>query len=173
MKRPLTTFSSPSRSIQPYSTPGSIWPPLTPSNTFPASTSEDNNRLAQQAIDAYKAVLEKDPKNITSVKGIGYLYLNMKKFDQAKDYYRKASELDPNDPEPHYTIGVIDWTQMYQPAHGRARQAGSQAGDESLKDKKVCAQLKQKNSALIAGRNGRAEQGAANCGPTTTTPWPT
>ena len=26
-----------------------------------------------------------------------------------------ASELDPNDPEPYYSIGVIDWTAAYQP----------------------------------------------------------
>ena len=26
-----------------------------------------------------------------------------------------ASELDPNDPEPYYSIGVIDWTSCYQP----------------------------------------------------------
>ncbi len=115
---------------------------------IPGVESEDNIRLAQQAIDAYKAVLEKDPKNITSVKGIGYLYLNMKKFDQAKDYYRKASELDPNDPEPHYTIGVIDWTQVYQPAMEERAKLGLK-GDESLKDKKVCAQLKQENAPLI------------------------
>jgi len=28
--------------------------------------------------------------------------MQMKKFNDAKEYYRKATELDPNDPEPYY-----------------------------------------------------------------------
>jgi len=39
----------------------------------------------------------------------------MKQFDKAKEFYRKATELDPNDPEPYYSVAVIDWTQTYQP----------------------------------------------------------
>ena len=38
-------------------------------------------------------MLERDPKNINSVKGIAYLYLQMKKFEDAKTYYRKAIAL--------------------------------------------------------------------------------
>ena len=41
---------------------------------IPGADTEDNNRMAQQAIDQYKAVLERDPKNVNSVKGIAYLY---------------------------------------------------------------------------------------------------
>jgi tetratricopeptide (TPR) repeat protein len=36
---------------------------------------------------------------VGSVKGIAYLYLQMKKFDQAKEYYKKAAAIDPKDPE--------------------------------------------------------------------------
>src|SRR6185312_2718166 len=46
---------------------------------IPGVDAEDNNRLGQNAIDQYSAVLERDPKNINSVKGIAYLYLQMKK----------------------------------------------------------------------------------------------
>jgi len=35
----------------------------------------------------------------------------MKKFEDAKTYYRKAIAFDPNDPEPYYSVTVIDWTQ--------------------------------------------------------------
>src|ERR1700755_2727227 len=35
---------------------------------IPGADTEDNNRMGQQAIDQYKAVLERDPKNINSVK---------------------------------------------------------------------------------------------------------
>ena len=69
-----------------------------------------------------RQVLQVDPRNINSIKGIAYLYLQMKKFDMAKDFYKKASNADPNDPEPYYSVAVIDWTQTYYAASGRARQ---------------------------------------------------
>jgi tetratricopeptide (TPR) repeat protein len=115
---------------------------------IPGADAPDNNKMAEQAIDEYKAVLERDPKNVNSVKGIAYLFLQMKKFNDAKDYYRKATELDPNDPEPYYSVGVIDWTQTYQPRMEERAKLGLKP-EEPMKDKKVCAALKEKNSANI------------------------
>jgi tetratricopeptide (TPR) repeat protein len=120
---------------------------------IPGVDAEDNNRLGQQAIDQYKAVLERDPKSINSVKGIAYIYLQMKKFEDAKTYYRKALEIDPNDPEPYYSVGVIDWTQTYQPRMEERAKLGMKP-DEQLnpKDKNqkaTCAALKQRNAANI------------------------
>src|ERR1700746_78484 len=88
------------------------------SQYIPGVDSPENLRTAQQAIDEYQKVLDANPsreQKVNSAKGIAYLYLNMKKWDDAKKYYRMASELDPNDPEPYYSIGVIDWTACYQP----------------------------------------------------------
>src|SRR6201987_4910031 len=115
---------------------------------IPGADAPDNNKFAEQAIDQYKAVLNADPKNVNSVKGIAYLYLQMKRFDDAKTYYRKATELDPNDPEPYYSVAVIDWTQTYQPRMEERAKLGMKP-DEPLKDKKVCAALKENNSANI------------------------
>ena len=33
----------------------------------------------------------------------------MKKFDDAKKYNQRRIELEPNNPEPYYWIGVLDW----------------------------------------------------------------
>src|SRR6266571_855337 len=88
------------------------------SQYIPGVDSPDNLRTAQQAIDEYQKVVDSNPsreQKVNSAKGIAYLYLNMKKWDDAKKYYRMASELDPNDPEPYYSVGVIDWTACYQP----------------------------------------------------------
>ena len=115
---------------------------------IPGADAPDNNKMAEQAIDQYKEVLQRDPKNVNSVKGIAYLYLQMKQFDKSKEYYRKATELDPNDPEPYYSVGVIDWTQTYQPRMEERAKLGLKP-DEPLKDKKVCAALKEKNSPNI------------------------
>lgn len=115
---------------------------------IPGADAPDNNKFAEQAIDEYKAVLNSDPKNVNSVKGIAYLYLQMKQFDKAKEFYRKATELDQNDPEPYYSVAVIDWTQTYQPRMEERAKLGLKP-EEPLKDKKVCAALKEKNMGNI------------------------
>jgi tetratricopeptide (TPR) repeat protein len=117
---------------------------------IPGADTPDNNKFGEQAIDQYKIVLQHDPKNINSIKGIAYLYLQMKKFDLAKEYYKKASEADPNDPEPYYSVAVIDWTQTYQPRQEARAKLGMKP-DDSLptKDKKVCAEIRDKNSANV------------------------
>jgi len=72
----------------------------------------------------------------------------MKKFDQAKEYYSKVLERDPNDAETYYSIGVIDWTQAYQPRQ-EARNSLGLKPDQPLKDPKVCEDLRTKNQDVI------------------------
>ncbi len=117
---------------------------------IPGADTPDNNRMGEQAIDQYQQVLQVDKKNINSIKGIAYLYLQMKKFEMAKDFYKKASEADPNDPEPYYSVAVIDWTQTYQPRQEERAKLGMKP-DDSLpaKDKKVCALVREKNTKNI------------------------
>ena len=117
----------------------------------------ENNRMAEQAIDAYKQVLERDKKNINSNKGIAYLYLNMHRFEDAKTFYRSALAIDPNDPEPYYSVAVIDWTQTYQPRMEERSKLGLKP-EEPLKDKKVCAMLREKNTDLIKDGIGMLEK---------------
>src|SRR6202171_4014451 len=64
---------------------------------IPGVDTPENNRNAEAAIEQYQQVLDRHPSHeqqVNSVKGIAYLYLQMKKFEQAKEYYRKATELD-------------------------------------------------------------------------------
>jgi tetratricopeptide (TPR) repeat protein len=117
---------------------------------IPGADTPDNNRFGEQAIDTYKQVLQSDPKNINSIKGIAYLYLQMKKFPLAKEYYKKASEVDPNDPEPYYSVAVIDWTQTYVPRQEERAKLGMKPEDSlPAKDKKVCAEMKEKNTPNV------------------------
>lgn len=115
---------------------------------IPGADTPENNAMGQQAIDEYKRVLEMDPKNINSVKGIASLYFNMKKFDLAKQYHEKAKQLDPNDPEEYYSIGVIDWTQSYAPRQEERAKLGLKP-EEPLKDKKVCESLRDKDMPIV------------------------
>src|SRR5882762_1987475 len=69
---------------------------------IPGADTPENNKMAEQAIEQYQRVLDMKPardQRVNSAKGIAYLYLNMKKFDEAKKYYRMAADIDPNDPE--------------------------------------------------------------------------
>lgn len=126
------------------------------SQYVPGIDSPDNLQTAQNAIDEYTKVIDANPsreQKVNSAKGIAYLYLNQKKWDQAKKYYRMASDLDPNDAEPYYSVGVIDWSQSYQPRMEERAKLGMKP-DEHLsaknKDqKKLCEDLKGKNSAVI------------------------
>ena len=118
---------------------------------IPGADTPDNNRLAQEAIDEFKKVLDMKPgrdQQITSLKGIASLYFNMKKLDEAKDYHKKVAELDPNDPEAYYSIGVVDWTMSYQPRMEERAKLGLKP-EEPLKDKKVCSALRDKNQAAV------------------------
>ena len=126
------------------------------SQYVPGIDSPENLQNAQNAIDEYTKVIDANPsreQKVNSAKGIAYLYLNQKKWDQAKQYYRMASELDPNDAEPYYSVGVIDWSQSYQPRMEERAKLGVKPEEhlsaKNKEQKKLCQQLKAKNSAVI------------------------
>lgn len=82
---------------------------------IPGEDSPENNVLGQRAIEQYQIVLELNATNINAARGIAYLFTQMKKFDEAVEYYQKAIAINPKDPENYYAIGVLDWTRTYQP----------------------------------------------------------
>ncbi len=126
------------------------------SQYIPGVESPDNLNVAEQAIKQYQQVLDADAdrtSKINSTKGIAYLLLNMKKFDEARDYYQKASALDPQDPENYYSIGVIDWTRCYAPRMA-ARAKLKMAPDENLdvknaEQRRICERLKVDHDSVI------------------------
>ena len=81
----------------------------------PNSGAEENLQKAELAIQEFQNVLQVDANNIGSVSGIASLYFLMKRMDQAKEFYLKHIQLEPTNPEPYYSVAVIDWTQTYQP----------------------------------------------------------
>jgi len=116
----------------------------------------DNFRSATQAIEQYQWVLNSDAdttSKIDSTKGIAYLYLYMKNFEDSRTYYQKASSLDPQDPENYYSLGVIDWTACYSKrmeARAKLKIAPGENLDANKRGQKtVCDQLKTNNSSLI------------------------
>lgn len=123
---------------------------------IPGVDAPDNNRAAEQAISEFKHVLDQNPgrdQKVTSLKGIASLYFNMGKLEDAKEYHRKVTELDPNDPETYYSIGVIDWTESYKPRMEARAKLGLKPEEafpaKDKKDKQQCEDLKQKYSANV------------------------
>jgi tetratricopeptide (TPR) repeat protein len=123
---------------------------------IPGANTPNNETLAQQAIDQYQQVIDANPpraQKINSARGIAYLYVNMKRFDDAKRYYRLAVDSDANDPQLYYGIGVIDWTACYKlRTEERAKlELKPEEHLNALNDgqKKVCEDLTLKNWANI------------------------
>jgi tetratricopeptide (TPR) repeat protein len=97
------------------------------SQYIPGAPSDQNVRLGNQAINEFKEVLEIEPTNLSAIDGIGSIIFQMagtpydpKKFEESKSYHQKHIDLRPNDPEPYYWIGVIDWTLAFR-ANGELR----------------------------------------------------
>ncbi len=91
------------------------------SQYIPGAPSDENVRMGQQAISEYKQVLDVDPSNLSAIDGIGAILYNMggvpydaKKFEESKTYHEKHIQMKPDDPEPYYWIGVIDWSLSYR-----------------------------------------------------------
>jgi tetratricopeptide (TPR) repeat protein len=97
------------------------------SQYIPGAPSEQNLRLGNQAVEEFKDVLSVDHDNISAIDGSGSILFQMagtpydpKKFEESKSYHQRHIDLRPNDPEPYYWIGVIDWTMAFR-ANGEVR----------------------------------------------------
>jgi tetratricopeptide (TPR) repeat protein len=97
------------------------------SQYIPGAPSDANMKLGTQAITEFKDVLNIDPNNLSAIDGIGSILFQMagtpydpRKFEESKSYHEKHIQLKPNDPEPYYWVGVIDWTLAFR-ANNEAR----------------------------------------------------
>ncbi len=115
---------------------------------MPGVESEENIRNGETAIVEFEKILSEDPNNIHSVQGIANISFNMKKLEEAKKWYQRWIQLDPSNAEPYYTVGVIDWTQTYQPRMEVKAKLGVRP-DEAIKDTKAREELCAKNNPLI------------------------
>ena len=111
----------------------------------------ENLKTAQNAIDIFQEVLDKDPTDVNSLKQVAGIYFSIKKLDDAKTWQKKVLAVDPKDPEAAYTIGVIDWTQAHKnvmDALATAQLTDDGSGN-SKAPKKVMDDIKDKNTALV------------------------
>jgi len=99
------------------------------SEYIPGAPSDANMKIGEEAVSEFKKVLDTDPNNLTAIDGLGSILFQMagqpfepKRFEESKTFHQKHIELKPNDPEPNYWIGVIDWTLAFR-GNGELRAA--------------------------------------------------
>jgi len=91
------------------------------SRYIPGARSEENTKHGQDAVEEFKSVLILDPQNISAIDGLGSMLFQMAGhpfdpdlFSESKSYQQRHIGLRPNDPEPYYWTGVIDWTLSFR-----------------------------------------------------------
>jgi tetratricopeptide (TPR) repeat protein len=107
---------------------------------IPGADSLDNMKVANEALDQFQIVLERDPLNESAVASVAALYFNEKKFDDAEQWYQKLISVNPSNKEAYYTLGVIAWTKAF---HSRTDDRGPLTGHN------VRAELAAANAPLV------------------------
>jgi len=128
---------------------------------IPGTPSDENIRMGQAAVKEFKDVLATDPNNVSAIDGIGSILYNMastpytrSRYEESRTYHRKHIALKPEDPEPYYWIGVIDWTLAYRVnlemrGQWRAANPGKPLKDDDPMPPDVRTNYVKENSQLI------------------------
>ncbi len=122
------------------------------SQVVPGLKSPENDKLAQEALQNFHMVLDKDPNNVIALKQIASIDRSIGKIDESKADEKKVISLSPDDPEAYDTIGGVDWSITYKNALTILAANGlTDKSDGNVKlPKAACADLTAKNAPLIA-----------------------
>jgi tetratricopeptide (TPR) repeat protein len=111
------------------------------SQYIPGAPSEENQEKGKQAISTYREVLQIDPNNLPAIDGLASILYQMAGqpfsvdlFNESKSYHQKHIDLKPQDPQPYYLIGVIDWALSYRANTKLREEFNKSVGGEGLKD---------------------------------------
>ena len=130
------------------------------SQYVPGGLSDENLDYGNQALQEYRSVVDADPKNVSALDGIGQLLYYMSsnpwdrsKLDESKRYRLMHIKIRPDDAEPYFWIGVINWSIAYHAeqqmrAEWKERTAVELPDSESLPDI-LRQQLKKKTEQLV------------------------
>ena len=120
------------------------------SQWIPGADSADNVTMAKNAQENFMKVLDIQPNNTVAIASIASLYFNQKKLDEAKEWYQRLLNVDPNEKSAYYTMGVIAWTKTFSKRMEARAKLGMKPEDPGpLKDKKVRAEIRELNLATV------------------------
>jgi tetratricopeptide (TPR) repeat protein len=107
---------------------------------IPGVPDVNNTRMGEQAVEEFKRVLDLDWQNLSAIDGLGSILYHMAeapfdstKMEESKSYYLQHIQLKPDDPEPYYWIGAIDWAIAFH-ANKSLREEYNRLGTGKIKD---------------------------------------
>lgn len=113
--------------------------------------SEANVAMAEHAIAEFQKVLNSNPtetEEYKSVVPIASLSFNLKRFDEAREYYGKAIELNPTEARNYFMIGLIDWTEAYN-SQTKARSELGLTESQMISKPEACVSLRARNQQKV------------------------
>jgi len=131
------------------------------SQYIPGAESAENQQNAKAAEQEFLKVLEKDPKSTVAISSLASLHYNqaqgnqplekkMEQLEEAKKWYTKLAEVEPNNKEAYYSLGVITWAKWYPELMSARAKLGMKPEDPGpIKDKKVREELKAKWGPVV------------------------
>jgi tetratricopeptide (TPR) repeat protein len=106
----------------------------------PGAPSEENKRNGEQAKQEFLEILQNDPNSLPAIDGLGSIVYNMggtpfdaAKFEESKKYHEMHIAQKPDDPEPYYWVGVIDWSLAFRGNH-EMREEYNKTAKKTIKD---------------------------------------
>jgi tetratricopeptide (TPR) repeat protein len=66
------------------------------------------------AIGYFEDYLKKTPKDTAAMQKLAFLYAKSGKFNESLQWYQRRAQVEPNNAEAYYVIGVICWEKSYK-----------------------------------------------------------
>lgn len=109
---------------------------------IPGVPAAENRQRAERAVAELKGALLMDPQNLAAIDAIGSLLfqmagtppVNRDLFEESKAFHERHIQIKPEDPEPYYWIGVINWTIAFRANRELRARYNETAGSEQLAD---------------------------------------
>ena len=100
--------------------------------TFYVGILTDANRT-DKAVEYYLGLLQKEPANVQLILQLAQIYSKEGNFDGAYEYYSKRADLEPNNKEAWYTVGVVCWERSYRGEQIISREERADVVERGLK----------------------------------------
>ena len=119
---------------------------------IPGAETPDNVRNGEAAVREFKLVAASDSATreykLQAIKSIASIDFDMKRLDDAAEWYQRVIDTDPTDAEAYYSIAVIRWTEAYEPRMALRARMGLKPM-EPMPPGPECAQVRAKNETGV------------------------
>ena len=137
-------------------------PSYTPAKTYlataysyqvqPNNNTPQNLAVAQKALDGFNEVLARDPNDLDAWRQLASIDRNVMNFDKSREDELKVIQLNPNDAEANYSVGVIDWQKADKNATEllKANKITDDRTGNAKIPQNLCTQLAAQNGPFLA-----------------------